>query len=192
MLRIKHWIFICIIGIDHAQSHISNAWWDRLYGVGSSLLNKERGKEAMKATRIMNASCKQIQQLIQENVLEDIYQSTGKRISADKLSAPFEYQKTLKNRMGKMGKVKASIDELSTYAYQASFFSAQGKNTLRYTWKAIDERHVEVIYEEAYEANTKANDWNFHLMSFLYKRNNKKRMQTVLQYMEDALKQQAA
>lgn len=127
MLHIKYRIFICIIGIDHAQSHISNAWWDRLYGVGSSLLNKERGKEAMKATRIMNASCKQIQQLIQENVLEDIYQSTGKRISADKLSAPFEYQKTLKNRMGKMGKVKASIDELSTYAYQASFFSAQGK-----------------------------------------------------------------
>ena len=93
MLRIKHWIFICIIGIDHVKFLIFNAWWDCFHGVGSSLLNKERGKEAMKATRIMNASCKQIQQLIQENVLEDIYQSTGKRISVDKLSAPFEYQK---------------------------------------------------------------------------------------------------
>ena len=58
----------------------------------------------MKATRIMNASCKQIQQLIQENVLEDIYQSTGKRISADKLSAPFEYQKNIKEPYGKDGK----------------------------------------------------------------------------------------
>lgn len=146
----------------------------------------------MKATRIMRATCMQIQQLIQENVLQDIYQSTGKHIAADKLTAPFAYQKTLKNRMGKTGKVKASIDELSTYAYQASFFSAQGKNTLRYVWKAVDDGHVEVVYEEAYEANTKANDWNFHLMSFLYKRNNKKRMQAVLQSMEEALKQQAA
>ncbi len=141
----------------------------------------------MKVTKIMAVPCEQIQQYIQEGVMSDIYQATGKKVSIDDIKPSYQYQKTLKNRIGKRGNVKTSIDELNSHSYKASFFSAQGVNTLCYQWRYVDEEHTEVIYEEDYQANTKSNDWNFRLMSLLYKRSNQKRMDAILKQMASIL-----
>lgn len=138
----------------------------------------------MEIIKTMNVSLQQMDESITKMVLEDIKNATGKKVKGSDIGAGYKYRKELKNKMGKVGTVTARIDVLKSGFYQASFESVQGTNTLSYDYKAIDDHSVELTYTENYLTLSTAKQMNYRLMNFLYKRSNKKRINMMLNQLE--------
>lgn len=144
----------------------------------------------MEITRILDVSMDEMDTFIKEMVLQDIYHATGKKVKASEVGTGYKYRKKLKGRMGKEGTVATRIDELKCGSYCASFVSAQGKNYLSYQYEPIEDGKISLRYEENYEGESKSKELNFQLMSVLYKRSNKKRINRTLTYIENLVQQQ--
>lgn len=144
----------------------------------------------MEIIRKMNVSLQQMDDSITKMVLEDIKNATGKKVKSSDIGAGYKYQKELNNKMGKTGKVTTRIDVLKSGFYQASFESVQGTNTLSYDYKAIDDHSIELTYTEEFLTISSAKQMNYRLMNFLYKRSNKKRINLMLDQLEQYILQQ--
>lgn len=138
----------------------------------------------MEITRILDVSMEELNTFIKDMVLQDIHHATGKKVKESEIGTGYKYRKKLKGRTGKEGTVTTRIDELSSGCYRASFDSAQGKNYLSYEYEACNDGKVKLCYMENFDAQSKSKELNYQLMSFLYKRSNKKRANLMLTHIE--------
>lgn len=139
----------------------------------------------MEVTRTLAVSVEEMDACIKKMVLEDIKNATGKKVKCSDIGAGYKYRKELKNKMGKVGKVTTRIDALESGNYRASFESAQGINHLSYSYQPLHENQISLLYLEDYEAISTSKKLNYSLMSFLYKRSNKKRINLMLNQLEN-------
>ncbi len=139
----------------------------------------------MEVKRTLAVSVEEMDKCIETMVLEDIANATGKQVDCSKIGAGYKYRKELKNKMGKVGKVTTRIDKMVSGNYCASFESAQGVNHLSYTYQPLSEDQISLIYLEDYEGVSSSKKMNYSLMSFLYKRANKKRINLMLSQLEN-------
>lgn len=143
----------------------------------------------MEITRTMDVSMEEMNTFIKNMVLQDILHATGKKVKESDIGAGYKYRKKLKGRSGKEGNVSTRIDELKEGCYRASFESAQGINYLSYQYEMSEDGKLNLCYKEDYTAQSKSKELNFQLMSFLYKRSNRKRMKLMLEHIEHLIQE---
>ncbi|NBK96675.1 MAG: DUF3284 domain-containing protein [Erysipelotrichia bacterium] len=138
----------------------------------------------MEISRVLDVSMEEMDAFIKQMVLQDIEHATNKKVKESQVGTGYKYQKQLKGRSGKEGKVSTRIEELTSGSYKASFVSAQGKNYLSYSYEEQADGKVNLRYLESYDASSKSKELNYQLMNFLYKRSNKKRINLMLTHIE--------
>lgn len=143
----------------------------------------------MEVKKQLNVSKEELNAFIKSMVLQDIKNATGKNVKESDIGTGYKYHKKLKGRTGKEGKVCTRIDTLTSGCYRASFESAQGINYLAYNYESDGEDKVNVCYEEGFNSSSNAKDLNHRLMSFLYKRSNKKRINLMLTHIEKLIQE---
>lgn len=143
----------------------------------------------MEVTRMLDVSMNELDTFIKKMVIQDIHNTTGKKVKESDLGTGYKYRKKLQGRSGKEGSVTTRIDELTSGCYRASFESAQGINYLSYHYQEDENGKVNLRYEENFDAQSKSKELNFQLMSFLYKRSNKKRINLMLTQIEHLIQE---
>jgi len=139
----------------------------------------------MKVSRIMNASAEEVYGLMLESAKADVEQATGKKINENDIKTGYSYRKNLTNRMGKEGSSIATFTRIiKPRVYEIEFKTARGFNKVIYEIEALENGQVEVTYEEVYDAADKRQDLNYKIVSFFYNRGSKKRMERMLELME--------
>lgn len=138
----------------------------------------------MEINRVMQGTPAMFFDVLMGALLEDIEQSVHK-YNRDSVKEGFHYQKQLKNKFGKAGNVKVEITTLKEpYAYEATFSSAQGVNTLSYCAEVFDDEHIQVTYGEDFTSSSFSKKMNYSIMSKLYKRSSIKKANLVLDRLE--------
>lgn len=122
---------------------------------------------------------------ITESVAYDIRESTGKNMRSNQIHKGFSYKKVMRNKLKRKGDVRITILEYDPpHVYRAEFVSAMGVNTVSYEVEELEDGRIGVIYKEAYHSDVKANNLNFKLVSFLYKRKAEKKAIRLLRAIE--------
>lgn len=122
---------------------------------------------------------------LSQSVLYDISQALGQEISEDQVTAGYSYLKEMKNKVGRKGNIRVTIQHFSRPSrYAATFESAQGKNYISYEITSTGKQEIEVHYEEGFEGNNTTGSLNYRLVSWFMKRGAKKRMIQMLHSME--------
>lgn len=143
----------------------------------------------MQVSLDLDVSKEEFFEFLYSSVINDIKESTGKTLSKEDIVKGYQYDKNLKNKMGREGEVKVTILEFEPYKkYIAEFESNQGKNIISYDVKSLNDGKVNVIYSEEYIAPDKLKAWNFKLVNLLYKKKSIKRAETILKNIERYIK----
>ncbi len=122
---------------------------------------------------------------IEESVIYDIEQSTGKKMIAKDIKKGFRYTKKMKNKLGRKGDVDIVISKfVSPISYAAEFKSAQGINKIEYLIEEVESKCIDVTYREDFLGYTSSANWNFKLINFFYKRRATKRARRMLKAIE--------
>ncbi len=138
----------------------------------------------IEVNRTLNVTYDELNQFIKDMVAQDVFNATGKKVKPEEIKRGYKYHKKLKNKFGKEGSVKTKIEELKSGTYSASFNSAQGMNYLSYDYVDNQDGTVDLRYEENYDPSSKSKGLNYQLMAMLYKRSNKKRINSMLNRIE--------
>lgn len=124
----------------------------------------------------LNVSAEDFFSKIEESVIYDIEQSTGKKMVASDIRNGFKYTKNLKNKLGGRGEVDVVITQfVSPKMYSADFKYASGINTICYIIDKIDDENIDVVYKEEFVGKTNTANLNFKIMNFFYKRRSRKK-----------------
>lgn len=143
----------------------------------------------MEVIRTLDITMDEMDAFIQEMVLKDIYQATGKKIKKGEVHPGYKYHKKLKGRNGREGKVVTKIEQLTSGNYSVSFSSSQGKNYLSYCYDEDDDKKVKLCYKESYDAKTKLQALNYKIMNFFYRKSNLKRIRLTLAQIEHLIQE---
>lgn len=136
-------------------------------------------------TRIIQGNKETCFSIILNSVLADIQTSTNKTVDATELTEGYTYLKPFRKHRGKVKEMKVEITKFKIpYEYEATFYSAQGNNTLRYQLEDIDDHSFRLSYEEDFSSNKGSANLNFKFMSKLFKRSTTKKMNAVLECIE--------
>lgn len=135
--------------------------------------------------KTLEVSINELDGFIKAMVKQDIENTTGKKVKQEDISRGYKYTKKIPNKMGKDTSTTTKIRELSTGKYEAVFETTQGINMISYTYHALDDNRIELVYEETFDADSKAKDINFKAMSFLYKRSSNKKANLMLAKIEN-------
>lgn len=131
----------------------------------------------IKATDFFNA--------IVTSLIYDISTATGETIDKDKLCNGYSYMKNMEGKATTKGNIRVTIEELKEpSSYQARFTSAKGDNYLRYEIEKINEEKIKVKYSESFDGNSKANGWNYKLVTKFYKKKFDRRSNAMLDSIE--------
>ena len=135
----------------------------------------------------MDVSAPEFFDVLEESIIYDIKESTNKTITRDKIRKGYSYNKTLKTRLGKDGKVRVTIKDFNDSKYVASFLSSQGENIVSYEVEELDDKSLNVKYTEEFIDDSTMKKANFSIMSFIFKRGNKKRGYRSLKQIENVI-----
>lgn len=139
----------------------------------------------MQIIREMDIKAEDFFNAIVSSVLYDVSMATGKKITKDKLYNGYSYLKNIKGKKDSKGNIKITIEELKEPSiYQAKVTSAKGDNYLKYEINKISGGRIEVKYSESFEGSTKANGWNYKIVSKFYKKKFEKRSNIILDRIE--------
>lgn len=128
--------------------------------------------------------------LIMDGLISDIKHETGEVMELESIEEGFTYLKKLKNKFGHEGSVKVTIAKMDIpNYYEAHFDSQQGLNILSYELITKDEEAFDLIYRESFNSEKASRNLNFSLMSFLFKRSSKKRINLMLDQLQVLLNQ---
>lgn len=105
------------------------------------------------------------------------------------LKSGLVYTKMMTNKFGQGGEVKVTIVTLTDEEYTAKFETTQGTNQLSYLIEPIDDHHCRLVYREEFETHQKMSSLNYKLMSTLFNRRNKKRVNALLLNIDNYLVQ---
>lgn len=142
----------------------------------------------MQVQACLQVSKKELSAFLQEMVQRDVEASTNNRI--EKITSGFTYKKHIPNYMQKQESVHVCIDILKDGLYQATFESAQGKNSLSYTYEETADGGLQVTYVEDYYGTNTSTQLSHKFMAFMTNRKNKKRAETLLQQIEKMIVEQ--
>lgn len=138
----------------------------------------------MEIKRIVHGNIDAYFKVLEASLLNDYNEATQEEHASDVLKSGLTYQKTLRNRFGNEGKVVVTIDRYEPNHYSASFKSAQGINQLSYDLEPMNENEFEVTYKEDFISESKSKNLNYSLMSKLYNRSSKKKINLMLDAIE--------
>lgn len=138
----------------------------------------------MEITRKFPVSQESFMNHIRASIAHDLEQS---QLKSDKVYEGLEYDKELSNRIGNSGRIKVKITKLDDKSYSADFYGSEGINRIHYEVTSIDEDRCQVYYHENFIGKTNTKQLNFKLMSALYKRANKKRINLLFDNIEKHL-----
>lgn len=142
----------------------------------------------MQVQACLQVSKKELSAFLLEMVQRDVEASTNNRV--EKITSGFTYKKHIPNYMQKQESVHVCIDILKDGLYQATFESAQGKNSLSYTYEETADGGLQVTYDEDYYGTNTSTQLSHKFMAFLTNRKNKKRAETLLQQIEKMIVEQ--
>ena len=142
-------------------------------------------KVNMQITQMIDGSLTEIKNLLEKSLIEDI-QSHEMTIPKDNDFTDFEYQKTLSSSSHPI-QVMIHIEKMDESSYKSFIQTKQGTYVLSYAFEEISQDRVKVIYEESFVSSNVMMSLNHKLMSGLYGRRNKKKMQRVLNSLNQAI-----
>ena len=138
----------------------------------------------MEVNRVLDVTMEEMDTFISQMVVKDIEDATSKTVNEKDIHPGYSYTKKLTGRNGVDGRVKTTIRELSSGKYHVTFKSKQGVNHLSYMYEPADDEKINLTYSEEYDADSKSKKINYSIMTFLYDRSNKKRINKVLSNIE--------
>jgi hypothetical protein len=134
----------------------------------------------MKVTRHIEGDYKRCWKVLMDGFINDVAYATGKHLKARDITEGYTYNKRMHGKI-QSADVKVALTKLvKNEIYEASFYTRQGVNTLSYTLVPSDEHSFDLIYEETFAGSKASINMNHKLMSFLYSRGSKKRINKVL------------
>lgn len=140
--------------------------------------------------RIIKGSKEKTFAIILQLVVDDVNRATKAKMKPEELKEGYAYTKKLKPRIGKEANIRVTIEKLhEPVEYEATFLNSQGLNTLSYTLEDHDDTHFKLVYREAFISDKKSSNMNFSLVSFLYKRSTKKRVNLLLDRLEELVQE---
>ncbi len=143
----------------------------------------------MEVKRIVHGDIEAYFKVLTDSLLNDYNAAMQAEHTSDVLKSGLTYQKKLRNSFGNEGTVTVSIDRFETNHYAASFKSAQGINQLSYDLEPLDNQQFEVTYKEDFFSESKSKSLNYSIMSKLYKRSSKKKMNLMLDAIEKMIQE---
>ena len=143
----------------------------------------------MEVKRIVHGDMKAYFKVWTDSLLSDYNAAMQAEYTSDVLKSGLTYQKKLRNSFGNEGTVSVSIDRFEENHYAASFKSAQGINQLSYDLEPLDNQQFEVTYKEYFFSESKSKSLNYSIMSKLYKRSSKKKMNLMLDAIEKMIQE---
>lgn len=143
----------------------------------------------MEVKRIVHGDIKAYFKVLTDSLLSDYNAAMQAEYTSDVLKSGLTYQKKLRNSFGNEGTVSVSIDRFEESHYAASFKSAQGINQLSYDLEPLDNQQFEVTYKEDFFSESKSKSLNYSIMSKLYKRSSKKKMNLMLDAIEKMIQE---
>ncbi|OCN03839.1 hypothetical protein A4S06_04540 [Erysipelotrichaceae bacterium MTC7] len=141
----------------------------------------------MEITKLLRGKKETCYHIFIESVLADINANSedGKVYTETDLHPGFTYYKKLQTKMGKAGRVKVELAQLvPNEVYVAKFYSAQGVNTVSYHLEDEDDDLFGITYSEDFVSDKTSKNLNFSLMSKLYARSSKKKMNLMLNQLQ--------
>lgn len=139
----------------------------------------------MEAERIINGAREKLFSILTNSLLADIQQAGNEDVSVEDIKEGYSYRKQLTTKLGKEGTIKVIVTKFEApHVYEATFESAQGFNVLSYTLEEVDDDHFKLIYKEDFMSEKTSRNMNYGLMSKLYKRSSKKKINLVLDQIE--------
>jgi hypothetical protein len=146
----------------------------------------------MKVTRHIEGDYTACWKVLMDGFINDVASATGRRLRRRDIVKGYSYDKKMTGRIGKAGLVKITLTGLiPDQFYEASFESRQGVNTLSYQLVPQGAEEFDIVYEEHFKSPRRMTDWNYKIMSFLYSRGSKKRINKVLDKVQALTKQQS-
>lgn len=143
----------------------------------------------MEIKRLVQGNINAYFDVLTNSLLNDYNSATHFEHSSDVLKSGLTYQKKLRNRFGNEGVVTVTIERFEPNHYAASFKSAQGVNHLSYDLNPLNEEQFEVTYKEDFYSESKSKSLNYSIMSKLYKRSSKKKMNLMLDAIEKMIQE---
>lgn len=141
----------------------------------------------MIVSRLMNATPDTLFSAITKSLIYDYSSSTGKELSESDIAPGLSYVKNLATKVKTSGDVKVEITRYETnVCYESKVISNQGINVTRYTLVPIEDK-TEFTYEEEFISDSKVKKANFKIMDKIYSKNNKKRMEALLDAIEQSV-----
>lgn len=135
----------------------------------------------------IKASAKEVFDELIAAILEDIKNSTGKKIAIEKLGENYSYKKKLMNYSGSNIDVTVNIDKfIYPNQYIATITNPKGANTIEYSL-CDQEDSVNIKYREEYKSKSIFQKLNHMLMSLIFTRSNKKKVIKKFNYLEQEL-----
>lgn len=119
------------------------------------------------------------------SILQDIKQSTNKDLTKKDIVKDYSYRKKLKNKLGREGDVKVTIEEFrENEKYTARFKSNQGENMISYDLSNIDDKKINVNYVEEYVGADKLKGLNYKVINFFYQKKAEKKARNMIKQIE--------
>lgn len=141
--------------------------------------------------RTMNTNVEKLHTFITQMIVQDIENAKEcHNIKVSDIKEGYTYSKSILNKTGKEGIVKTRIETLKPGSYEVSFTSSNGINYVEYNYKDIDDITIDLVYEERFESDAKTKSLNHSIMSWFYKRQNKKRAKALLNRIEYLINEQ--
>lgn len=124
----------------------------------------------------INVSAKEVFGELVKSVQHDIKNSTGKKISVEKLYENYSYKKRLVGFSGEDIEVSVNIDKLVYPSnYSAKITNPKGVNIIEYIIQDNDDGST-IKYLERYESKSIFSRLNNMLVSFLFSKSSKKKI----------------
>ncbi|MDR2538166.1 MAG: DUF3284 domain-containing protein [Bifidobacteriaceae bacterium] len=146
----------------------------------------------MKVTRHIEGDYKKCWKVLMEGFINDVAYANGKHLKMRDIVEGYTYTKRLHGKI-QSADVKVTLTKLvKNELYEASFYTRQGINTLSYTLVSDGEASFDLIYEETFQGNKASTNANHKLMSLLYSRSSKKRINKVLDKVQSLMEEKSA
>ncbi|SJZ38522.1 DUF3284 domain-containing protein [Anaerorhabdus furcosa] len=141
----------------------------------------------MQIQQQLKISANQFSQHILNSIQYELKEYGQVNVDKDHIRAGITYKKPLTTQMKQTDHVTVEITKLekSPFEYEATFDSTQGRNTIRYSAKDLNENECLVTYEEDFVGKDTMKKLNHKLMRVFYKGRSKRRIHYLLNAIED-------
>lgn len=143
---------------------------------------------AMELVEHMDVTCEEFFDILEENVLADVENATGKRMNPDHLQGHRYSKKVASGRKGVEMKVKIKHFRRPA-VYEARFSYNTGTNTIRYELAPAEDGGCDITYTEDFVSSTPEKGLMYKLARANYDRKLRSRAKQTLSAIEKTIKE---